>query len=287
MAPTIPTVPSKDGEINKYNLLAIPAVSPRLLYVNGIRNSAKDHALTSSLLSIVCEHPVHGVYNLSNGALLDLGQCLLDYTQNASARVLGNRKLVPGKTIQVDEVKKIVNDTVKGSFVWNQATVTLFREVANNYGRNTLIVAHSQGNLITSNALFIIERVFGSAALKYVRVYSLASPSPAWPLGLRYTNGGGGRQENAFMNDLVALLRPHNMAAKVGVTRFQNAGDFRTHSGSATVGVLPHGVNENIALNFLRSIRTDLGKSKEFAPDFLTESSKKAEEAMKMIGVNK
>ncbi|MEW4563402.1 hypothetical protein AB1K70_12800 [Bremerella sp. JC770] len=286
MAPTIPTVPTKDGEVNKYNLLAVPVNSPKLYYVNGIRNSAKDHALTASLLSIVCEHPVHGVYNLSNGAILDLGQCILDYTQNASARVLGNRKLVPGKTLRQDEVQQIVKETVQGSLVWNQATVTLFREVANNYGQNSLIIAHSQGNLITSNALFTIERVFGSAALKYVRVYSLASPSPAWPLGLRHTNGGGGRQENAFMNDLVSLLRPHNMAAKLGVTRFQNAGDFRTHAGSGLVGLTPHGVNENIALNFLRSIRTDLGKSKEFAPDFLEKSSKKADDAMKMIGVN-
>lgn len=287
MAPSIPTVPNKDGEINKYNLLNMAVSTPRLYYVNGIRNSAKDHALTASLLSILCEHPVYGIYNLSQGALVDLGQCLLDYTQNASARVFGNRKLIPGKTLRDDEVKKIVEETVKGSVIWNQATVSLFREVANNYGRNMLIVAHSQGNLITSNALFIIERVFGSAALKYVRVYSLASPSPAWPLGLRYTNGGGGRQENAFMNDFVALLRPQNLAAKVGVNRFQNAGDFRTHGGSGVVGLAPHDVNENIALNFLRSIRTDLGKSKEFAPDFLAKSSKKAQEAMQMIGVNK
>ncbi|WDI45126.1 hypothetical protein [Bremerella sp. P1] len=287
MAPTIPTVPNKDGEVNKYNLLNIPVNTPRLYYVNGIRNSAKDHALTASLLSIVCEHPVYGVYNLSNGAILDMGQCVLDYTQNATARMFGNRKLVPGKTLRNDEVQKIVEETIKGAFVWNQATVTLFREVANNYGRNTLIVAHSQGNLITSNALFFIERVFGSAALKYVRVYSLASPSPAWPLGLRHTNGGGGRQENAFMNDLVSLLRPHNLAAKVGITRFQNEGDFRTHAGGGAVGLVPHAVNENIALNFLRSIRSDLGKSKDFAPDFLEKSAKKAEDAMKMIGVNK
>jgi len=287
MAPTIPTVPTRDGELNKYNLLSAPVNSPRLYYVNGIRNSAKDHALTASLLSILCEHPVHGVYNLSNGAILDLGQCVLDYTQNAAARVFGNRKLVPGKKIDTSEIKKIIDDTVSGSFVWNQATVTLFREVANNYGHKTLIVAHSQGNLITSNALFIIERIFGSSALEHVRVYSLASPSPAWPLGLRHTNGGGGRQENAFMNDLVALLRPHNLAAKMGVTGFQNAGDFRTHAGSGAVGVAPHGVNENIALNFLASIRGDLGKSKRFANDFLQQSSKKAEDAMKMIGVNK
>ena len=42
------------------------------------------------------------------------------------------------------------------------------------------------------------------------------------------------------MNDMVALLRPHNLAAKVGVNWFQNAGDFRTLAGSGPVSLAPH-----------------------------------------------
>src|SRR5262249_37407012 len=138
-----------------------------------------------------------------------------------------------------------------------------------------MIIAHSQGNLITSNALFVVEDVLGSAALQKVRVYSLASPSPAWPLGLRTTNGGGGRQDNAFMNDMVALLRPHNLAKKVGFGRFQNAGDFRPYTGSKPGLFAPHDTGEIIAtLNFLKSVRGDLGLPKDFTPEFLTEQSR-------------
>jgi hypothetical protein len=157
----------------------------------------------------------------------------------------------------------------------------LFRELIRNRHQQQLIIAHSQGNLITSNALFVLEDVLGSAGLQKVRVYSLASPAPAWPLGLRKTNGGGGRQDNAFMNDLVALLRPHNLAHKVGVRGFQNAGDFRTHPLSGPVSLGPHAVEVNIdTLNFLKSIRGDLGRPKEFDPAFLEQCAKIAEAAL-------
>jgi hypothetical protein len=82
------------------------------------------------------------------------------------------------------------------------------------------------------------------------------------------------------MNDMVALLRPHNLAAKVGVNRFQNAGDFRTHAGSGPVSLAPHATNAIIdTLNFLKSIRGDLGLSKDFTDDFLKASARIAEGA--------
>ncbi len=169
---------------------------------------------------------------------------------------------------------------MKQSVVWNQATAALFKSLVLNRSKMQMIVAHSQGNLITSNALFAMEKFLGSNSMQNVRVYSLASPSPGWPLGRRWTNGGGGRQENAFMNDMVALLRPHNLAAKVGVTRFQNSGDFRTHEGAGAVSLAPHDTNLNIALDFLQSIRNDLGMPEKIDADFLERSNKIAQESL-------
>ena len=138
--------------------------------------------------------------------------------------------------------------------------------------------------MITSNALFTLERVFGSQALRKIRVYSLASPSPGWPMGLRITNHGGGRQENAFMNDLVALLRPHNLAAKIGITKFQNKGDFRTFEGTGVVGIDPHDIRENIALNFLQSIRNDLGSIVPIDGNFLKQKEDLIDEILPSTG---
>jgi hypothetical protein len=268
-------IPLNDGEISHYNLSNSAAYLPIIYYVNGIRVAGVDHAKIASLLSLLTEFPIRGVYNKTSGAIADFGQCLLDYSQNAGARLFSSG-LTPAKNISDRDLPAEINKLINGAIVWNKATASLFEQLALNRSKRQMIIAHSQGNLITSNALFVLESFLGSRSLENIRVYSLASPSPGWPLGLRYTNGGGGRQENAFMNDLVALLRPHNLAAKAGITQFQNAGDFRTHPGGGAVGIAAHDTVLNIALNFLQSIRNDLGFTKPIDQNFLDNCRKQA-----------
>ena len=279
-----PPIPSRDGEVNTYNLALSPVTIPRIYFVNGIRVIGSEHARTAAYLSLLVERPIVGVYNKTAGqylgSVLDVGQCLLDYTQNAVARLGSRGNQSKPALVPDDKIPEFLNRVDREFVVWNKATVALFKELARNKGQRQLIIAHSQGNLITSNALFIMEQVFGAAGLQNIRVYSLASPSPAWPLGLRITNGGGGRQDNAFMNDMVALLRPHNLAAKVGVGRFQNSGDFRTLPGAGPVSLAPHATDAIIdTLNFLKSIRGDLGLSQDFSDDFLRKSAQLANAA--------
>ena len=267
-------IPSGDGEINQYNLRGSAGSATRVYFVNGIRVSGEDHARTASLLSIVTDHPINGVYNKTSGAVsglyFDLKQCVMDYLAVVGDRI-GNRH-VPNQRISDSEVELLMQNLIKRSIVWNQATASLFKDLVRNRSKMKYIVAHSQGNLITSNALFVLEEFLGSQSLQKVRVYSLASPSPAWPVGLsKYSdNQGGGRQVNGFMNDLVALLRPQNLAAKVGVKSMQSAGDFRTDgSGWKSVDPLlrPHEAAKNMQLNFLKSIRRDLGLNPNYIPD--------------------
>jgi hypothetical protein len=270
-------IPSGDGEVNVYNATTSTVHNPKVFYVNGIRTEGRDHARTATMLSILTERPINGIYNKTGGALADLGQSALDYLQNAGARA-SSSKLTPSTNIPTADIPRVVEEVIRKSFVWNKGTVSLFRQLMLSHSSRRFVVAHSQGNMLTSNALFIIEKVFGSAALKTIRVFSLASPSPGWPVGLRITNGGGGRQENAFMNDMVALLRPHNLAAKVGVKKFQNAGDFRTHPEGGVVGVRAHDIPDNMGLNFLQSIRNDLGLTPNLDPKLLENAAKRAEQ---------
>jgi hypothetical protein len=287
MTPRIPVV---DGEVNEYNLTKSPVATPRIYFVNGIRVVGREHALTAAYLSVLIERPVWGIYNktagVGLGSVVDLSQCLLDYTQNWLAR-LGPRENLnwvahldkPAK-VPDNKIPQFLDRLDKVAVVWNPATRELFKELARHKAQRQLIIAHSQGNLITSNALFVLEDVLGSASLHNIRVYSLASPAPAWPIGLRKTHGGGGRQDNAFMNDLVSLLRPQNLAAKLGVQGLQNAGDFRTLAGSGPVAIAPHDVNAIIdTLNFLKSIRGDLGLSKDFSDEFLEKSARIVKDA--------
>jgi hypothetical protein len=279
-----PPIPVGDGEVNEYNLTRSAVATPRVYFVNGIRVVDREHALTAGYLSVLIERPVWGVYNktagVGLGSAVDVAQCLLDYAQNATARLGSRGNLNKPARVPDHKIPEFLARLDRQYVVWNKATRELFKELVRHKGQRQLIVAHSQGNLITSNALFVLEDVFGSVALRDVRVYSLASPAPAWPLGLRVTNGGGGRQDNAFMNDMVALLRPHNLAAKVGVNRFQNAGDFRTLAGSGPVSLAPHATGAIIdTMNFLKSIRGDLGLAKDFSDDFLRASARVAERA--------
>lgn len=272
------SIPAADGEINEYNLSRSGYYDSRIYFINGIRVSGQDHAITASLLSLLIERPIFGVYNKSAGTKRDLGQSALDYLQNVFARFRSRRNLNRA-AIPDHEVKKLLERKLKRVHVWNQATLKLFKSLVEHRHRCQRIIAHSQGNLITSNALFVLENMLGASALRKIRVYSLASPAPAWPFGLRKTEDGGGRQVNAFMNDFVVLLRPHNLLAKLGLDRFQNEGDYRTLETGGRLQMATHDIRANIALNFLKSIRGDLGLSKELPPDFLERCVKKAEQA--------
>lgn len=276
----VAVIPHDDGEVNVYNLGNAGSSTARVYFVNGIRVSGRDHAVTAGLLSLLIESPVLGVYNRTAGAIsglvFDVAQCVLDYTQNATARFSSRRNL-ERPPVPDAEVPELLRKVKQNSVVWNTATVRLFEELVLHRHMPQMVVAHSQGNLITSNALFVLEDMLGASALRNIRVYSLASPAPAWPLGLRRTHGGGGRQENAFMNDFVALLRPHNLAAKLGANRFQNSGDFRTHPGSSAVSLSPHDVQRNMAMNFLQSIRSDLGLAPDLPPNFLAKCAEIAD----------
>jgi hypothetical protein len=266
--------PTNDGDLKEYNLSESTVTNPRIYFVNGIRVLPIDHAKLAAYLSLLIERPIWGVYNATAGqrlgSLVDLLQCVADYAQNATARLTSHRNLGRPARVSEEQIPQFLANLERNYVVWNRATLSLFRQLILHRRQTQYIIAHSQGNLITSNALFVMEDVLGSAGLRQVRVYSLASPSPAWPLGLRITNGGGGRQDNAFMNDLVALLRPHNLAARVGIGGLQNAGDFRVDSASGPVALGPHDAGRIIeTLNFLKSIRGDLGLSRDITPAFL------------------
>jgi hypothetical protein len=266
--------PQYDGQVKTYNPTGSTHYNPRIYFVNGIRVLPQDHALTALYLSLLIEHPVHGVYNktagVKIGSIIDGLQCVADYLQNSTARLSSGSNLGKPGRIREQDIPNFLMNIERNYTVWNRATLGLFKQLVENRQYKQLIIAHSQGNLITSNALFVLEDVLGAQALSKIRVYSLASPAPAWPVGLSKINGGGGRQDNAFMNDLVALLRPHNLASKLGFSSFQNSGDFRTYGASGPVALEPHAVTNVVeSLNFIKSLRMDLGLPGDLDPLYM------------------
>jgi hypothetical protein len=77
--------------------------------------------------------------------------------------------------------------------------------------RNTPIIAHSQGNLIVSNALTAVAVALGTDAIAGVEVHSYGSPCRYWPPGINQKN-------NLFTFDPVGFLdlRADMSSSKVG-----------------------------------------------------------------------
>jgi hypothetical protein len=162
--------------------------------------------------------------------------------------------------------------------VYNKATASLFRQLRRHRSGRQFIVAHSQGNLITCDALWAMVIVFGEDSLGKMKVYSLASPAPAWPLGIR----GGRRKVYGHTNDLVTFADPHNWplalkmaaanalfgpAGAVGAAATSNAfgrtaGDWRPYGDNPLPNIKPHDLWLHLdpkALHFANRIRSDLG----------------------------
>lgn len=229
LAPTIRaggSDPSGDGDINLY-------ISPeaagkswfnagrRVIFVNGMANSKSDHASSARALSLLQGCPVIGVYNETDGTWVDLGQCITDkaslahvqagllmtYDQwmtAAQALYLAARALRPGLT----SVEFF--DTLIAS---NRSTSALYRLLASGIVSlsATPIYCHSQGNLITSNALTAVSMALGPASISGMEINSFGSPCRYWPPGINRTN-------NAFTFDPVSWLdlRTDLTSSKVG-----------------------------------------------------------------------
>lgn len=196
--------PTVDGDINLY-------ISPegqahswfdmrrRVIFVNGMMNSPEDHASSARALSLLQACPVVGIYNKSDGFWPDLGQCISDkvtlvdvqaglltdfggWVQVVDAAYAVALKLNPG-TSRLDFVGSLIAS--------NAATYSVFRYVATlGQGERAAlkIYCHSQGNLVTSNALTAVALALGPEAVKGIEVNSFGSPCRYWPPGLDRTN---------------------------------------------------------------------------------------------------
>jgi hypothetical protein len=221
------TEPGFDGDINLY--IAPEAQSldwfdwdRRVIFVNGMANSPTDHAGSARALSLLQGCPVIGVYNKSDGLWPDLGQCITDKAALAGIQAQAGisfdawvttfnlmfwaaAKLRPRLT-KVDFMAEMIEG--------NPATKALFGLLAGDGGVHRIkvpIYCHSQGNLVTSNALTAVALALGPVSIAGVEVNGFGSPCRYWPPGLARTN-------NAFTFDPISWLdlRVDDVSAKVG-----------------------------------------------------------------------
>ena len=280
-------IPKNDGEVTAYRSIIPIATQPRIYYVNGIQNDGRDHAQTATALSALTEHQIIGIYNATAGKgagiILDLLQCGADWIDVFLSKIAEWGNI--GINFVINHLRDFVRDHLnmgRGDPVnmanairqklslkqrlaliegcvstYNKATASLFHQLNGHLGSSQIIIAHSQGNLITADALWSMVICHGEQSLDKMRVYSLASPAPAWPLGIRHR-----RKVYGHTNDLVTLADPHNwlLIDQLAHGMFgRTAGDWRRYGKSWVPGLAGHDLGRNMALNFSTTIRRDLG----------------------------
>ena len=217
--------PGTDGAVTRY---ISPEVRDKswfnpgrpVIFVNGMMNTPEDHMKSANALSLMLGVPVIGVYNKKDGFWRDLFQCITDKAQLTSMQtrnVHSNDQWIQlyDALYQSEKAKRptltkaaYIHDLLNG----NAAAQSLFALLAAPGGMlGTPIYCHSQGNLVTSNALTGVTMAQGVGAVQGLEVNSFGSPARGWPAGLRRVN-------NAYTFDPVSFLdlRMDWTSSKVG-----------------------------------------------------------------------
>ena len=204
--------PGADGEINLYRSAEAMQRSwfddgRRVVFVNGMDNTPADHSQSAKALSLMQGCPVIGIYNRSDGFWGDIGQCLTDKL-NLSGVQSGSfaawqlvvdaahalaRQRDPSLSKEVF-VGRLIADNPATSSLYNYLTSLDAGRL-----RAVKIFSHSQGNLITSNALTAVALVRGLPAIAGLNVNSFGSPCRNWPAGIFHV-------QRAFTFDPVTWL---------------------------------------------------------------------------------
>lgn len=229
-------VPKVDGTVTRFVSPEVQSKSwftphRSVIFVNGMMNTGDDHKAAAEALSLMLGCPVIGVYNKKDGFLADLFQCLTDKAQLIDLQTQNlarNQQWLKVYDAAYQAEKKRNALLSKEDFAYdllrnNPAAQALFALLVGQGGGmlGTPIYCHSQGNLVTSNALAAVTMVRGAGSVQGLEVNSYGSPARGWPAGLNRIN-------NAYTFDPVSFLdlTMDWTSSKVG---FKVAHGFKTY----------------------------------------------------------
>ncbi len=280
-----------DGDVVRFTHCSSSSADPDILFVNGMRVDPSSFATSGVTLACITGKSVKGIYNHSAintngsvlGSVIDALQCVDDWIraiQNQLREDIGQAiRQALQQVNELYEAKRFSFHTENNAnlflqmmrpevavLLWeffliekNAATFSLFKVLAKNLGSTQRIVAHSQGNLITANALWAIQAAYGASALSHIHVYSLASPVPAWPNGLCC----GRHKVYGFNRDCVTWLDPKRAFHR------KSPGHWKDIPVDFLCSVVePHDFDKNVftrinhegrSISFADLIREDLG----------------------------
>lgn len=278
--------PVNDGDVRTfYPQTPAYRTRPSFYYVNGIRTEPAGHTFIAELLANITESPMVGIYNATSGMLQDLRQCVGDWMNIVRSQV-GEKGFWPDRLAQsaIDNLSSInvnvyfasdylhsmreallapssVDATAKAhqemrkALKRNAAALSLYDELTSDLRREQIVIAHSQGNLITAFALWGLQAVYGSEGLARIQVRSISSPSPAWPRGINNQIKVYGQRD-----DPVTWFDPKNWTGNRSAGFWDNYFPKDPAAYVTSGGIAAHDAAYNInGTSLWRRLRADAG----------------------------
>ena len=191
-----------------------------VIFVNGMQGSPIKFRAQACAVAALSGGPVSGVYNGSGDSfllgdsrgpaklageepgsiLVDLVECLTDKLQSTD----WDQLTTWWKKKRGVSQSKIEQEMKENLTRFNLATGALYAKLLEPGYENARIVAHSQGNIITCNAVNAVAAVRGNQAIASMRIYAVASPVMFWSEAGMF--GEDIVSVHALANDFVAWL---------------------------------------------------------------------------------
>ncbi|MFG0273576.1 MAG: hypothetical protein ACF8QF_00805 [Phycisphaerales bacterium] len=194
------SAPTKDGEIRLYTPPGVKtsahfSANRRVIFINGMANTGADHVASALGLAELQMCPVIGVYNATEGGLLDLRQCVADKYQfhgvgaDSAAEAL---ERAVAKAKQQGRPAATKESVMAEVLARNPASRAMFELLCEPAHRATEIMAHSQGNIILCNALHALVAADREDAVRGRVVNTFGSPVVPgnWPQSVRLREFG-------------------------------------------------------------------------------------------------
>ncbi|MFO0979395.1 MAG: hypothetical protein U0996_23510 [Planctomycetaceae bacterium] len=209
---TYTPVPESDSIFSEYCLRSATvefptATNAEILFVNGMNNSPESHRRAALQLATITGQNVVGIYNQTGitgnenipNAIIDALQCVHDqllpvgragdalaglaaFQNPAGALSLLLARLSAGRFTPLRQAERLAGEAVLSL---NRASVALYNRLYDNANKRqrTIVVCHSQGNLISANAIWVLKRArhWAKPVIGKVRLFGLASPTMSWP----------------------------------------------------------------------------------------------------------
>jgi hypothetical protein len=158
------------------------AQTRRTIFINGIRCNPSKHRAQACAVSAVSGGKVWGVYNASDGLTGDLLKCLGDkFTSKWGMTISALGAKVGAFISGIDKQVAVRQELIEALQDGSPPTASMFELLSSRGFEDARIFAHSQGNIITCNALNALAVLRGDGALKDLTVYGFGSPVTFWP----------------------------------------------------------------------------------------------------------